>query len=368
MHLIFLMIIPVLIGLVALFTSRKKVTIKEFISLEAICLIVLGAGWAIARYTSTTDQEIISGRITQKAQDRVSCRHSYQCNCITTCTGGKTSTCTTICQTCYEHSFDYDWNLYTNINKTIGIETIDRQGLEMPPRWGKAYVNEPVAIEQEYTNYIKANPKTVLRRIGNKEVPGLPVPKPPVETHDYYRVNRYLTIGFNDPEAPKWNWLLNELNATYGPTKQVNVVVVAVKTADPNYSYLLEEKWLGGKKNDLILLLGTPNPPNIEWAKIISWSRSEDLKVELRDDILEIGSLNRRDDILAAAGTHIKTQWVRRSMKDFEYLMVGMQPSPGWMIALFIIGLLLTCGLTIYFWTSDPFEDEIKDWYRKRRY
>jgi hypothetical protein len=275
------------------------------------------------------------------------------------CSGsGKNRSCSEECDTCYDHDYDYDWNLTTNINRTITIDRIDRQGVDMPPRWGKAFVNEPVAIETTFENFIKANPKTVLTRMGNKEIKGVYVPAPPVQTYDYYRVNRYLTVGFADPHGQEWLWLLNNLNATYGPTKQVNVVVVAVKTDNPNYEYLLEEKWLGGKKNDLILLLGVPEPPKIAWAKVISWSKSEDLKVELRDTILELGTLDRRDDIIKATEEQIKTNWHRRHMKDFEYLMAGLQPSTGATIALFIIGTLLSLGLAIFFWREDPFDDD----------
>jgi hypothetical protein len=76
----------------------------------------------------------------------------------------------------------------------------------------------------------------------------------------------------------------------------------------------------------------------------------------LRDTILELGSLDQRDAIIKATGEQIKTNWHRRNMKDFEYLMVGLQPSTEWTIALFILGTLLSIGLTVYFWIEDPFD------------
>lgn len=154
MYLAFLMLVPLLIGLLALFTSRGKITIKEFLLMEGACLVILFAGWQISRWTSLEDREILSGRITEKKKVQVGCRHSYSCNCTDHCSSDSrgNQSCITVCQTCYDHSYDYDWNLYTNVPATISIGTVDRQGLIMPPRWGTAYVGEPVAVENTYTN------------------------------------------------------------------------------------------------------------------------------------------------------------------------------------------------------------------------
>jgi hypothetical protein len=229
----------------------------------------------------------------------------------------------------------------------------------MPPRWAAAYLQEPVAVAHSFTNYIKANPGSVLLRRNVKLQKPLPIPTDPTDVYDYYRVNRFIAVGYTEPHAKDWNWLLNQLNATYGPTKQVNVIIVAVKTTDPNYATLLEEKWLGGKKNDLVVVLGIDDYPHIAWAHVFSWSKSEELKVEVRDKILDISNMHRRDDIMAAIQQGVTTQWSRRHMKEFKYLMAGAVPGTGAMIFLFILGTLLASGLTIYFWSADPFRADI---------
>ena len=354
-----LMVFPVLYGLYALFFKSDKITPKEFACLELVCLAIIafgyGVGYMVTRWSATMDFEVLSGRIVQKQQTVVSCEHSYQCNCVTTCSGDKNSVCTTTCSTCYDHSNDYNWDLLTDIGKTITIDRVDRQGVFMPQRWYSAYLNEPVVVPHIFKNYIKANPNTVLSRTGNKEIPGLPVPPNPVNIYDYYRVNRFLTVGYNDPNANDWLWLLDNLNATQGPRKQVNAIVVAVKTDNQDYSYLLEEKWLGGKKNDLIVLIGVPEYPKISWVKIISWSKSENMKVELRDKILEIGDMQHRNEIVSAIDAQIQTNWKRRHMADFEYLMAGIQP-PLWMILmLFVAGALAAIYMVNMYVTENPF-------------
>ena len=79
--------------------------------------------------------------------------------------------------------------------------------------------------------------------------------------------------------------------------------------------------------------------------------------------------MERRDDIMKAVEQQIATNWERRHMKEFEYLMAGAQPGPGATIFLMILGTLMTAGLSWFFCVQDPFgtNDEGMD-YRYRRF
>jgi hypothetical protein len=360
MYLAMLLAVPVLLGLLSLAFSKGRITLKEFLAMELAVAAVLGIGYAVARHSSTSDREIWNGRITSKEQVTVSCDHSYSCNCYESCSSdGKGGTsCTETCQTCYEHSNDYDWNLNTSSNEIITIDRVDRQGVNTPPRWNQAYVGEPIVTQHRYKNYILANPDSILRRTGAQDRFKNLIPPYPMDVYDYYRLNRFMAVGYTEPRAREWNWLLNEINGDLGPTKQVNILVLAVKHADPSYEYALAEAWIGGKKNDVVVLLGVPEYPKISWARIVSWSTSADLKVDLRDQLLQIGSMDRRDDLAAAIRTNVQTKFRRRHMKDFEYLMAGMQPSTRGTIILFVLGLAVCGGLLVYFYQNDPFGDE----------
>ena len=353
-----MMLLPVVIGLIDLKVSRGRIRVKEFLIMEAVAFGIVLIGFFTARYTSTLDTEIWSGQIINREQNSVPCSHSYSCNCHQVCTGsGKDETCSQTCDTCYEHSNDYDWDLQTNIGSTITIDRVDRQGVDMPSRWAHAYIGEPVAVSHLFKNYIKANPKTVLTRFSSQNPEKLPVPDYPVSVYDYYRVDRFLAVNYQEPYAHEWNWLLNRLNGTYGSVKQINIIVVAVKTASPEYQYLLEQKWLGGKKNDLVIMLGVPEYPRIAWVRIMSWSKSEGLKVELRDQIQGIGTMGRRDDIVNAVEAQVRTNWQRRHMREFEYLMAGAEPGPGVTILLMFLSALSTIGLSMWFAARSEFEN-----------
>lgn len=354
MYLFMLMLVPVIIGCIGLFWSKGRITIKEFFTLEGAVFVVMLVGFLIARWGDTYDMEIWSGRIVDKKKVWVSCEHSYECNCSTDDEGNRS------CQTCYEHFNDWDWRIYTSNGETITIDRVDRRGSYEPPRWTKAYKGEATAVAHSFENYIKANPDTILRRTNAVERFKNLVPAYPNKVYDYYRVNRFVEAGMREGHIRDWVWLLRELNADLGKKKQVNVIVVAVKTGDSSYRFALEEAWLGGKKNDLVIILGVPNYPEISWAHVMSWSRSEDLKVELRDAILAIGTVAKRDAIIQVTREMVEKKFVRRPWTDFKYLTAGLQPGRTATIILFSLGFILTMGLTVYFYQNDPFAEALR--------
>ena len=356
-YLTMLLLVPILMGLTGLFTSKGRVTLKEFFVMELAVALVLAVGIGISFYTATGDVELWNGRVAKKVKELVSCEHSYSCNCRPSCSGsGKDEVCTTVCDTCYEHSNDWDWNLYTNNNETVTIKRIDRRGSQEPPRWTQAQVMDPTALQHRFTNYVKASPDTILRRRGVlKQFQNL-VPAYPVGVYDYHYADRFVSVGVPEPNARDWNRLLQELNADLGPSKEVNIILVAVKTEDPVYQYALEEAWIGGKKNDLIVLLGVTDYPKISWVRVSSWSKSEDLKVELRDAVQEIGTMADRGKLAETIRGLVVKKFIRRHMSEFKYLAAGLQPGTTVTIVLFIVGLLVQIGLLVYFYREDPFD------------
>ena len=156
-------------------------------------------------------------------------------------------------------------------------------------------------------------------------------------------------------DAPRWNEELALLNARIGARRQVNVIVIAVNTADSAYIHALEELWLGGKKNDCVIICGVTQYPLIEWVRVMSWTKREDLKITLRDGIQEMKTLHERQRILQFIEREIGEKFVRTPMKDFEYLMAGFQPGPTTLALLLILGIGGSFGLAFYFLNNDPF-------------
>lgn len=362
-----------LVAAAAAFVFLDGITWKEFGLIVLAQAFIAGCSAGIVSCSNTQDVEVWNGRVASKQKEAVMCAHTYSCNCHEVCSGsGKNKSCRQECDTCYKHytgfrtipGNDYDWNVRTTNGELVTIDRIDEQGVHEPPRFTSVRIGEPTSLTHSYTNYIKAAPDTLFRHQGLKEKYASKIPAYPDNVWDYYHVSHLVEIGtLNEaqvslPNRGEWNENLSELNAYLGASKQVNIIVVAVGDVPQEYFYALEEAWIGGKKNDVVLVISVDRTTWApRWASVMAWTSNEFFKVKLRDDIManpvithEAVLKNLRDDV----GQH----YVRKPMADFQYLQSSITPtSTQWVITV-IIGLLVAAGLIVFFQKNDVFGDE----------
>ncbi|HTK05340.1 MAG TPA: hypothetical protein VL500_07165 [Candidatus Eisenbacteria bacterium] len=358
-----LLVVPILIGLAGLLLGKGLITWKELIAQEFVVVLFIVVGYLIALHAQTSDTEIWNGVIASKTAGRERCCHTYSCDCHQVCSGsGKDRHCHQECDTCYHHGGrktgwdgDLTWDASSSNGEHVYHDGCNSPGSSPPARWNAIVVGEPTAVEHSYTNYIKGNPDTILRRSGARERFASRIPAYP-EVYDYYRADRFLAVGVGVPELRRMNARLSEINATLGAPKQVNVTVIVVNEGDQAYLEGLREAWLGGKKNDLVVVIGAPDFPRIAWAGVMSWTRNEEVKLAIRDRIAGMETFDG-DAVLGIVAEEVRAKFVRRPMADFEYLRSTIEP-PSWACwLLFILGCLASLGLTWYFWVADPFGD-----------
>lgn len=308
-----------------------------------------------SRGAATSDTELWNGQVVSKERLHGSYQRSYDCRCRTVYSGsGKDRTSRQVCDTCYEDRYTVHWNCKT----TIGDYTIDSKDTTFrsvylspdPARWTAIYPGEPVAKTSSYTNYVQAVPESLFTPAAadlKAKFANL-IPAYPDQIYDFYRVNRFLT-----PDAPAWNSAISELLKTRGPAKQVNTIVVVAKTNDPNYIYALRDAWEGANKNDVVLVIGSTARPKIEWVDVISWTKKELFKIQLRDEVLALGTISR-EQVLGVLTKQIDTNFERRRMREFQYLESMIDPPTWLMLTLFIV--MLGGGLgTVYIVNNQSF-------------
>ncbi len=349
--LVFMLIAAIALPLI-LKAVKKDVEWRAVGIMAAVFIGISLIAFFTGKAGKTLDVEIWNGEVIGKAQERVSCSHSYSCNCKTTtsCSGSgahRSCSTSTSCDTCYEHPHDYDWVVKSNIGN-VDIDRVDRQGVNTPARWAAVNIGEPFAKTNLHTNYIKGVPDSVFNHaqsLGVSEDLRKLVPAYPKNVQDYYRINRAISMGVQVPDIPQWNADISNILKQLGPQKQANVIVLFVNTNDPQYEYALRSAWLGGKKNDIVLMIGSTEYPKIEWARVMSWTDKEIFKIELRDSVQELGTIDREKIIKSIFELTLK-DFKRKSMKDFEYLDNEIDP-PDWVVWLTFI--LMVSG-TIGFW------------------
>lgn len=353
----FLLCIPaIVIPLVMKYKFQSTITGKE-LALNLVVVVAIVAVTVYAgSYTGMGDVELINGQVTGKEQEKVSCSHSYSCNCRTVYSGsGKNRTSSTKCDTCYEHRHDFDWNVYTTVGK-FEIDRIDRQGKDMPPRWQIVAAGQPVAKSHYYVNYVRGAKDSLFHTLAEETKYQNSIPAYP-QVYDYHYANRVIPVGLNIPNINEWNGRLANALKVLGPEKQANVTIIISKESSPMYAKALKNSWLGGKKNDVTVVIGAPNYPEIAWVDVFSWSKQDIVNVSLRNDLVELKTADA-EGVIATITRNVLKHYVRKPMAEFEYLKDNIDP-PTWVIILATLFATIGSGLLAWvFHKHDVFGDE----------
>lgn len=356
-----ILLVPFLIALLVKVVLHQTITWKEMGVQIGVSVAITAIVLACGLYSQTADTEIWNGEITAKKKLRVSCEHSYSCNCVTVSCG---KNCTTqVCQTCYDHDYDIDWRVYNNIDSEFNIQRVDRQGLKEPQRWNIIQAGEPYASEHTFTNYIKAVPESIFSEQVDPNDPLRKLVPTYPRVHDYYRVKRVLSAGVPVQKINVWNNELNEYTKKLGPRKRVNPIIIFAKTNDPKYEYVLQREWLNGKKNDMVVVFGVSQYPHIDFVRIVGWE-NEEIKLRLKNELETFDTIddNYRTFALGAINEYTIKYFKKMQMEDYEYLKDQIEP-PTWVIIFgFILSIAVSCGLTYWFHKEDVFGDERKSY------
>lgn len=342
--LVLLLILPLLVPIVAKRYYGHEITWQEMGLNMVIAAAIVTGGWFLGRYAEMADVQFLNGEVTRKYSEHVSCEHSYKCRCVETCSTNSdgSKSCSETCDTCYDHSFDVDWTV-AGTPGSVKIDRVDRQGVNEPAAWTQAFVGEPMAIRDRYTNYVKGAKNSLFNTVSEvssaKQYSSL-IPEYPATLVGYYGLNRFVSAGVSVPNTAQWNASISQRLRKLGPAKQVNLVVVASSAAERDYGTAIKARWLNGKKNDVVIVLGAPAYPRIEWADVLAWTDHEMFKVSLRDELQDLGDMSNPEAVLDVVQKAIEKSYVRKPMKDYDYLASEIEP-PFWVIVLLGIGGIL---------------------------
>ncbi len=203
----------------------------------------------------------------------------------------------------------------------------------------------PAARPHFFVNYLKAS-DSVKKIHGSQALYKdliRPYPEVYYGTYGEIELDRVINAGVTLPE--KWkkdvNQTLSRALTSLGSRKEVNVLVYVANTKDQGFSYALEEAWVKGKNNDVIIVIGAPEFPKVSFAYVMAWTKIEEFKINLRNKILDIGDLS---DGEAFANTILEDiskspkqgGFERMPMADLEYLIADIR-LPWWCQLLIIL-------------------------------
>lgn len=283
----------------------------------AICTVLASLAYALIAYANTLDWEIHNGYVTSKEIDRRDCDYpGWRDWPDSFCTNENTrrvfSHYETVCDSegknCRQekryktqYSYDYPWEqkfyVYSSLSDSYRIDRVDDQGAKTPPRYEIVQQGDPISKRSTYQNHLLNATHSLLNPQNTAVDPELygKVPEYPGNIFDYYKMNRLITIGISvDTDA--WNSRISYINSKVGHSKQANLIVVLTSESQ-EIRNAIYKRWNGGKKNDVIVILGVVNNV-VEWSDGITFLNNKGNEFlisnlsKLHDQPLSIDMLN----------------------------------------------------------------------------
>ena len=358
-----------LVPLLVIFVGRKvyglehTVTSKEIVVLQVGMVLLLTLGFQMARWSAMTDYEVWGGRVDEKTHGTQGC-----CHCHSVCSGsGKTRSCHTVCS----HSHDQWWGVHLTSGDSVEYEGCASPISSPPALWTNTQIGDPGAVLHSYTNYFLADPDSLFADTPTDDEAAEEAF--PAENLDVYReikIDRAVFIDRNGKASPLpvWSKALLELNADLGPAKGVSVAVVITDAPDRSFAKLVDRKWLHGKRNDAIFVLGSPQPGGpVTWSEVLTTpSGNTFLRSHGRDAF--VGLLT--DDVgygMDQIRSLIATDWKWSGIEDFAYLATAAQPTWLGIVFLYVLAILGSAGGLAFMDKHDLFGDEFPSFDRYAR-
>lgn len=370
-------LIPIGIGCF-LWYKNKQVVLNEWLISGGAALflaIVFNIVAVATIHNKTSDIETWSGRITSVEHwpewvERWEQMHteSYPCG---TDSKGNTTYCTRIYFTTEYDKHRETWranlnfgalneqreisyNLYLQIKQELG-GTIITDGTQPFRHGGTFYKGDnsryvtmnttgylhPVNTQRSFVNKIKATPNLFqfVKVPTNIVVYGYP------QNTDWNKSDRLLGTASILIDSLAFD----QMNSRLGPMKRVNVVMVGMGNKESTYGQYQQAKWIGGKKNDLIITFGggSQTAP-AKWAFVFGWTEKDIVKRNI-ETLLLTNPIN--NSLLSKVEQEIKNNYVIKDWKKFDYIKI--EP-PTWIYLVYLLLMVgIQAGLYIWFFQND---------------
>lgn len=348
-------LIPVIIGFL-LYLFTKRINIQEWIFGTIIAFVISAIMHVCAYFGMVTDTEIWSGKVVEVAKypfwieeyqeaiyrtsleprshfsnGKVSIRlesvrrfshyetrhRNHEQYFTKTIWFGAESKINNICEADY---IDIA-NKFGNEIKTINA---NRKGFDGGDNNYYVCINKtgyciPATTIKNFTNKIKASPSSFSFKKVPEDAPVFEYPK----CKNMWVSDRLLGDAANKISILEFD----KLNSELGPTKEVNIIIIGFNNADSKLGKIQESKYLGGKKNDVIICYGYAplegNIPNICWTYCFSYCKNEQMKRNI-ENIFKNYPID--DTILPLIKKEILSGYQRRNWSEMDLITVKPRP------------------------------------------
>ena len=360
-------LIPILVAIYFWFQHDHKTVWWEFVAPIVLSAVLIFSAKAIIEIVQVSSVEYW-GSLISKVEYYEDWDEWITETCTRSCCcDSKGNNCSTETYDCSHSEYHPAiWRIVTTTGEKIGIsegeynriksifsneEFVDlhrdyytKNGNEYFCTWQNDSVRAiPVTTIHHYVNKVKAADQSVFhfRQVSKSDIAQYQLKDYPELTG--YQMNTI--IGDSSEDAQIANAKLKYINGLLGSKKQVCVFALVFKNQPIEAALYQESHWSGANKNELVIAIGIDNDRNVKWCYPISWTTSEQLKVEVKDFVQSQKKLN-----LTALASYLQPEidksWQRCHFKQFDYLTV--EP-PLWAVLLTYL-LTLAANLGLSFW------------------
>lgn len=245
-----------------------------------------------------------------------------------------------------EQAFKYFCKQFNHVAPEAGNRTTFEHASRMIAGDPNDYVSynhsgiiEPVTKSSLFKNKIKYN-KSVFSFV---DVPtNIFVYKYPDNSNPWMS-SRVIGIANNSINNRKWD----QLNSYLGPIKKINLIIIGYDKEDSSLGEYQEAEFLGGKKNDLVIVYG-PNNKNPTWCKTFGWTESFELKQSISSYVIENGV---NDNLLDFLRSEVTTSYKIKDWSKFDYLSV--EPQMKHYTIYFCLSIIISAIMIVIFLKND---------------
>lgn len=211
-----------------------------------------------------------------------------------------------------------------------------------------------VTTLHHYENRVKAADQSVFhfQSVSNEDILKYQLKSYPDITN-YYEMDGIL--GDTSQDALIANKQIKYINGLLGPKKEVKIFILIFKNQPIDAGFYQEWHWKGANMNEFVVCIGIDNDRNVKWCKLFSWTKNEELKVEVKSFVQNQTKLNL-SDVADYLQVKIDKGFERRDFEEFNYLTV--EP-PTWAVVLtYVLTLLINFGLSWWVVNNEYHEEE----------
>jgi len=366
----FIALIPLIIGGIMCIRNKNEFTWKEWIVNSVLCLCTAGIMHAIAVTNITSDTETWSGKVTsvkfiptwiESYRIQHTVHHSsgsgeHKITWTTTYYTHHTSTHPdrwTVDTTLPYYTFDTDFNTYKNLFNELGSTKISTPGTR------RTMKDSSKMKEGDPNDYVTQNTTGVIIPVNKKYdfenrvkaastlFSFTPIPDN-IKLPDYPQNSNTFTSDRLVGSATLLDIRkFDEMNSRLGPTKRVNVIFVGLNNVTSVNGKWLESKWLGGKKNDVVVVWGGLNSTP-EWVYAFGWTDRKTVLRSLESIIMKFGGTN---EAIPYVEKEIFDNYQLKNWHDFDYIAIPI--SLNYIIGFSIFTLVSQCILMWWYHHND---------------